>query len=358
MPEQPPIKPLSYRDAGVDIDAGDAVVRDIQAAVGRTQTERVIGGLGHFGGFYRIGPAGPGATLVASADGVGTKLMVAIAAGRHAGVGYDIVHHCVNDIIACGATPLFFLDYFGTGKLRPEIATEVIGGIARACAALDMALLGGETAEMPGLYSGEDYDLVGFVIGQVQDSAIIDGATIRADDVVLGLPSNGFHTNGYSLVRAALGLNGRSGAEARALLEAPFDGDRTLADALLAPHRCYRDEVATLTQAGIVRGMAHITGGGLPGNVGRVVPDGLTAVIDPAAWTPPRLFRHVAAAGNIPADEQYRAFNMGIGFVVATRPSDAARAQALVPELIEIGRVRAAPAGAARVTLAHPDTVS
>ena len=196
---------LSYRDAGVDIEAGDAVVASIRSAVARTETERVLGGLGHFGGMYRIGPAGPGATLVASADGVGTKLMVALAAEQHDGVGFDIVHHCVNDILACGASPLFFLDYFGTGRLRPDIATTVVVSIARACEQLGVALLGGETAEMPGLYSGNDYDLVGFVVGLVEESRLVTGAGIEAGDVVLGLPSNGFHTNGYSLVRAASG---------------------------------------------------------------------------------------------------------------------------------------------------------
>jgi phosphoribosylformylglycinamidine cyclo-ligase len=356
-----PNKPLSYRDAGVDIDAGDAVVAGIRAAVARTQGERVLGGLGHFGGFYRIGPAGPGATLVASADGVGTKLMVAIAAGQHAGVGFDIVHHCVNDILACGAMPLFFLDYFGTGRLRPEIATTVVTGIAQACEALGIALLGGETAEMPGLYSGNDYDLVGFVIGLVEQSQLIDGSTIRADDVLLGLPSNGFHTNGYSLVRAALGLNGVSDDDARQRLAqpAPLGGDvevasqRTLAEALLVPHRCYRDEVMTLTQAGIAQGMAHITGGGLPGNVGRIIPDGLTAAIDAGAWQTPELFRFVAEAGRIAPDECFRAFNMGIGYVVVVRPSDVQSARQLVPELRQIGRVRPA-AGDARAVVTEP----
>jgi phosphoribosylformylglycinamidine cyclo-ligase len=360
-----PAKPLSYRDAGVDIDAGDAVVAGIRAAATRTHSARVLGGLGHFGGFYRIGPAGPGATLVASADGVGTKLMVAIAAGQHAGVGFDIVHHCVNDILACGATPLFFLDYFGTGRLRPEIATTVVTGIAQACAALGIALLGGETAEMPGLYSGNDYDLVGFVIGQVEQSELIDGSTIRADDVLLGLPSSGFHTNGYSLVRAALGLNGVSDDAARQRLAqpAPFDVNvgidtqpqphRTLAEALLVPHRCYRDEVMTLTHARIAQGMAHITGGGLPGNIARIIPDGLTAEIDASAWQTPELFRFVAESGRIATDECFRAFNMGIGYVVVVRPNAVETARQLVPELRRIGRVRPA-AGDARAVVTEP----
>jgi phosphoribosylformylglycinamidine cyclo-ligase len=348
-------KPLSYRDAGVDIDAGDAVVAGIRAAVARTHSDRVLGGLGHFGGFYRIGPAGPGATLVASADGVGTKLMVAIAAEQHAGVGFDIVHHCVNDILACGAAPLFFLDYFGTGRLRPDIATTVVTSIARACAALDVALLGGETAEMPGLYTGHDYDLVGFVIGLVEQAGLIDGSSIQADDVLLGLPSDGFHTNGYSLVRAALGLNDSSNGNVRRRLAQPasFNPQRTLAEALLTPHRCYRDEVMTLTGAGIVQGMAHITGGGLPGNVGRVIPDGLTAEIDATSWTPPELFRFVAAAGQIPPAECFRAFNMGIGYVVVVRPSAVEAARQLVPDLRQIGRVRPAD-GNARAVVTEP----
>ena len=355
MPESQPSQRLSYRAAGVDIDAGDAVVSNIRAAVARTRGERVVGGLGHFGGFYRIGPAGPGATLVASADGVGTKLLVAIAAGRHEGVGYDIVHHCVNDILACGAAPLFFLDYYGTGKLRPEVATTVVTGIARACEALDIALLGGETAEMPGLYSGNDYDLVGFVVGLVDQSGLIDGTTIQRDDVLLGLPSTGFHTNGYSLVRAALGLNGISGDDARRKLAEPdpFDARQTLAEALLAPHRCYRDEVMSLTRANVVRGMAHITGGGLPGNVGRIIPEGLVAEINPATWETPQLFRYVAKIGDIPSRECFRAFNMGIGYVVIVHPGDVVHARQLVPELREIGYVRPGT-GVVRAVVTEP----
>lgn len=333
---------LSYRTAGVDIDAADAVVSGIRHLAARTHSDRVPRGLGHFGGFYRIGPTGAGATLVASIDGVGTKLKVATLAGIHAGIGADIVNHCVNDIAACGATPLLFLDYFGTGRLNPETAIDVIGGIARACEAAGVALVGGETAEMPGVYSGEDYDLVGTIVGIVEESAIVDGSSVQIGDALVGIPSNGFHTNGYSLIRAALGLNESDAARERLTSAAPFDPSRTLADVLLEPHRSYLPIVRQLVADLRLRGMAHITGGGLPGNVSRIVPDGTTARIDTSRWQVPEVFSFVAEAGNVSVTECFRAFNMGIGYVVVCSPEDVSAVMAFAPDAVVIGEIIAA----------------
>ena len=331
---------LSYRAAGVDIDAGDLMVRAIAPAVARTHSARVLRGLGHFGGFFRVGPAGPNATLVASIDGVGTKLMVAQLAGKHAGIGADIVHHCVNDILACGATPLFFLDYFATGRLDADIGTQVVEGIARACEAHDIALLGGETAEMPGLYTGNDYDLAGVIVGIVDAERIVDGARIGPGDVILGLPSSGFHTNGYSLIRAALGLNSNDERVRERLRSGlPFNPSESVEDALLRPHRCYLPQLRELLDGDELRGMAHITGGGIPGNLGRVIPDGLTARIDLTSWTPPTLFEWILERGHIAEDEAFRVFNMGIGFVLVCARDDVAAVLRAAPEGLIIGEV-------------------
>ncbi len=332
---------LSYQKAGVDIDAGDAVVRAIGSSVAATHGPQVLRGLGHFGGFFRIGETGQGATLVASADGVGTKLKVAVLAGIHDHIGADIVNHCCNDILACGARPLFFLDYFATGKLDPMVAATVIGSIANACRDAGVALLGGETAEMPGIYADGDYDLAGFIVGMVDQDAIIDGSGIRAGDILLGLKSDGFHTNGYSLVRAALGLNEDENlAASRLHAEVSYQPGRTLAEELLQPHRSYVTDMLGGLETGVVKGMAHITGGGLPGNVSRVIPEGLVAEIDATAWTPPPIFEHVVERGNIAPAEAYRVFNMGIGFVVIASPEDVATLKQAVPGLMEIGSVR------------------
>ncbi len=332
---------LSYQNAGVDIDAGDAVVRAIGSSVAATHGPQVLRGLGHFGGFFRIGETGSGATLVASADGVGTKLKVAVLAGKHEHIGADIVNHCCNDILACGAKPLFFLDYFATGKLDPLVAATVIGSIANACKSAGVALLGGETAEMPGIYLEGDYDLAGFIVGMVDQEAIIDGSEITAGDVLLGLESDGFHTNGYSLIRAALGLNEDSDvAQSRLQSNVGYKPGRTLADELLQPHRSYVSAVQGGLEAGVIKGMAHITGGGLPGNVSRVIPEGLVAEIDATSWTPPPIFDYVVERGHIDLAEAYRVFNMGVGFVIITAPDDVATLKQLIPGLKEIGSVR------------------
>lgn len=347
-------RPISYRDAGVDIDAGDAVVAGLRRLSAGREHPNVIGGLGHFGGLYRIGAQPAGATLVSSIDGVGTKLKVATIAGKLETIGADLVNHCVNDIIACGAEPLFFLDYYGTGRLQAESALAVLGGIVGACDDLGIALVGGETAEMPGLYHGEDFDLVGTIVGIVDEARIVDGRDVAEGDVLLGLPSDGFHTNGFSLVRAALGIADDAASRERLDAPAPFDANTTLADALLRTHRPYLDEVRSLLSGGVVKAMAHVTGGGLPGNVARVIPEGLMAEIDADAWDPLPIFEYVAETGRIPADECFRAFNMGIGYVVVVRPADVAHALALAPGAIEIGRVRAGDGGC-RVRHRRPD---
>lgn len=346
---------LDYRSAGVDIDAGDALVHAIRDSVAATHGPEVLRGLGHFGGFFRIGETGRGTTLVASADGVGTKLKVAVLADMHDHIGEDIVNHCINDILACGARPLFFLDYFATGKLDPRVASTVVKSIARACKASGVALLGGETAEMPGIYSGDDYDLAGFIVGIVDEEAIVDGSRIAEGDVVVGLPSDGFHTNGYSLARAALGLIGDTGNE-RDRLRSTVEGlpGRTLGDLLLQPHRSYLNEVMPAIEADIVHGMAHITGGGLPGNVSRIVPDGLAIEIDTGAWSPPEIFGYVIERGHIEVAEAYKVFNMGVGFVLVTSPGQADELLKLMPDAFQIGRVVPGQ-GSDRVTLTGID---
>jgi phosphoribosylformylglycinamidine cyclo-ligase len=344
---------LSYEDAGVSIDAGDAVVAGIRTLTQGKRHPNVLGGLGHFGGFYRLGAPGSETTLVASIDGVGTKLMIASLAGKLDTIGADLVNHCVNDILACGASPLFFLDYYGTGKLNPDAALRVIGGMVRACEDNGIALLGGETAEMPGLYDGDDFDLVGAIIGSVQESQIIDGSAIKNGDLLVGLPSDGFHTNGYSLVRAALGITDSDASRRRLAEPAPFDPSRSVADVLLQPHRSYRSVVQRVLAAQAVQGMAHITGGGLPGNVQRIVPDGMTAEIDPGAWTVPPVFDYVAEVGHIGLAECMRAFNMGIGFVLVCRPEHVETVRDIAPDLMVIGQIVAGSGG--KVALAGID---
>ena len=343
--------PLDYRSAGVDIDAGDALVRAIKDSVSSTHGPEVLRGLGHFGGFFRIGETGPGATLVASADGVGTKLKVAVLADYHEHIGEDIVNHCINDILACGARPLFFLDYFATGKLDAGVAATVVSSMAAACKTAGVALLGGETAEMPGVYADGDYDLAGFIVGMVDESGLLDGSQIRAGDVLLGLPSDGFHTNGYSLIRAALGLNGDSGlARDRLGSEVGYEPGLTLDRALLQPHRSYVNEIQQILPVGAVKGMAHITGGGLPGNVSRIIPERLVAEIDTKTWTVPQVFEYVLERGNIAIAEAFRVFNMGIGFVIVIDPDVAGKVADIVPDAVHIGQVTSAR-GAARVEL-------
>ncbi|MFB3855414.1 MAG: phosphoribosylformylglycinamidine cyclo-ligase [Vicinamibacterales bacterium] len=312
---------MDYKSSGVNIDAGNEAVRRIKGLARSTFTSGVLSEIGSFGGLFRLEPgqyADP--VLVASADGVGTKLKVAFMAGRHDTVGEDLVNHCVNDILVQGARPLFFMDYLATGRLSPEVAEQVVAGIARGCRTNGCALLGGETAEMPGFYAEGEYDLAGFIVGVVERNRVIDGSTLQPGDVLIGLPSNGLHTNGYSLARRiafeTLGLRVDSYVDAIG---------ETIGEALLRVHISYLSAIAPLLEKpGLVRALAHITGGGITDNLPRVMPEGTAAVIRCDAWAVPPIFRFLAEAGQIPIDDLYRTFNMGIGLIVATNAASAA----------------------------------
>ncbi|TCZ64349.1 phosphoribosylformylglycinamidine cyclo-ligase [Roseicella aquatilis] len=331
---------LTYRAAGVDIEAGDALVEAIKPLAKSTHRSGTMGGLGGFGALFDLKAAGfTDPVLVSSTDGVGTKLRVAIDAGRHATVGIDLVAMCVNDLVVQGAEPLFFLDYFATGKLQLAQARDVIAGIAEGCRQAGCALVGGETAEMPGMYAAEDYDLAGFAVGAAERGALLP-REVGPGDVLLGLGSAGVHSNGFSLVRrvvAAAGLTLDS--------PAPFAEDRTLGEALLAPTRIYVKSLLGLHRAGLLKAAAHITGGGLPGNLPRVLPQGVTAVVDGGAWPVPPVFAWLARAGNVAAEEMLRVFNCGIGMVVVVAAAEAERAMAQLAATGEsvhrIGRIEA-----------------
>ena len=286
--------------------------------------------MGFFGGLFEFkGYQQP--VLVSSVDGVGTKLKLALALGKHDTVGIDIVNHCVNDILTCGAEPLFFLDYIAASKLQPEQVGDVAKGLALACREVGCALIGGETAEMPGLYTGEDYDLVGFIIGVVEKTRIIQGKKIAAGDIIMGLPSSGLHTNGYSLVRKIFG-------ETKSALNTPYpELGRTLGEVLMEPHRSYYNQLKPLLP--LIKGLAHITGGGLIGNVPRVLPDGLTARFDSQAWSVPPIFNLIQERGNVDRDEMYQVFNMGIGMVVICSPDNVDHFTRALPEARVIGDV-------------------
>ena len=307
---------LSYRDAGVDIDAGDALVDRIKPLAQKTLREGVLGGIGGFGALFEVPRRYREPVLVSGTDGVGTKLKLAFQLNRHDTVGQDLVAMSVNDILVQGAEPLFFLDYFACGKLDVATAASVVGGIARGCELAGCALIGGETAEMPGMYPDGEYDLAGFAVGVVEKSRIIDGSTIAAGDVVLGLASSGAHSNGYSLVRKII-------ERARPDLDAPFDGIRTLADVVMEPTRIYVKSLLALMNTLPVKGMAHITGGGLLENVPRVLPKNTVAALEKDAWQRPRLFDWLQAEGQVDATEMHRVFNCGIGMVVIVAAADA-----------------------------------
>jgi phosphoribosylformylglycinamidine cyclo-ligase len=321
MPSAAPEVPLSYRDAGVDIDAGDALVERIKPFARRTMRPEVLAGIGGFGGLVEIGKRFDEPVLVAGTDGVGTKLKLAFALGRHDTVGIDLVAMSVNDVLVQGAEPLFFLDYFATGRLDVDVAATVVQGIAAGCEQAGCALIGGETAEMPGMYVDGEYDLAGFAVGVVEKRRIIDGRAIAAGDVLIGLASSGPHSNGFSLIRRIVDVSGAD-------LRAPFDGDdpRTLGDALLAPTRIYVKPVLALLAALPVKGMAHITGGGLVENVPRMLGDGLQARLEADRWPRPAIFRFLQARGRVDEHEMHRVFNCGIGMVLAVAPGDAERA--------------------------------
>ncbi|MHB1565483.1 MAG: phosphoribosylformylglycinamidine cyclo-ligase [Acidiferrobacter sp.] len=302
-----PPTPLTYRESGVDIDAGDALVEAIKPIAGRTLRPEVLAGLGGFGGLFQLGHYRQ-PVLVSGTDGVGTKLLLAIALDRHDDIGIDLVAMCANDVVVQGAEPLFFLDYFASGRLDVAKARRIIAGIGRGCELAGAALIGGETAEMPGMYGAADYDLAGFCVGVVERDQLIDGQRVEAGDRLIGLRSSGPHANGFSLIRSII-------KQQNADLSQAFD-NATLADRLMAPTRIYVRTLLALCQDVDVRAMAHITGGGLPGNVPRVLPAGLQATIDERSWEWPPIFRWLQNAGAVRDDEMYRTFNCGIGMIV------------------------------------------
>ena len=324
------MKNETYAAAGVNIDVAAKAKELIGKHARSTLRPEVLSGVGFFGGLFEFkGYQQP--VLVSSVDGVGTKLKLASALAKHNTIGIDIVNHCVNDILTCGAEPLFFLDYIAMGKLVPEQVEAIAQGLASACREVGCVLIGGETAEMPGLYAGEDYDLVGFVIGVVEKERIIMGKTIVVGDTIVGLPSSGLHTNGYSLVRKIFG-------ETKSALDAYYpELGRTLGDELLEPHRCYYHQLKPLLP--LIKGMAHITGGGLIGNVPRILPQGMAAQFRSRSWAIPPIFQLIQQRGNISRSEMYRVFNMGIGMVVICSPNDVDQLTKALPEAKIIGEV-------------------
>jgi phosphoribosylformylglycinamidine cyclo-ligase len=334
--------PVTYRDAGVDIDAGDELVERIKPRVKRSMRPEVLGGIGGFGALVEV-PLDRyrKPVLVSGTDGVGTKLRVAIDTQRHDGVGIDLVAMCVNDVIVQGAEPLFFLDYYASGKLDVGVGERVIAGIVEGCVQAGCALVGGETAEMPGMYHGADYDLAGFCVGIVEKDAIIDGSKTRAGDVVLGLPSSGPHSNGFSLIRKILQL-------ANADLEADLQGV-SLIDRLMAPTRIYVKPLLKLMHEVSLHGLSHITGGGLVDNIPRVLPEGLEVVLERKAWPREAIFEWLQQQGKVADAEMYRVFNCGIGMTVQVSAGDAQRAigilRAAGQEALVIGEVRSGTRG-------------
>jgi len=334
--------PITYRDAGVDIDAGDELVERIKPRVRRSMRPEVLGGIGGFGALVEV-PLDRyrKPVLVSGTDGVGTKLRLAIDTRRHDGVGIDLVAMCVNDVIVQGAEPLFFLDYFASGKLDVDVGERVVAGIIEGCVQAGCALVGGETAEMPGMYHGADYDLAGFCVGVVEKDAIIDGSRTRAGDLVLGLPSSGPHSNGFSLIRKILQV-------AAADLEADVNGVR-LIDRLMAPTRIYVKPLLQLIREVTVHGMSHITGGGLVDNIPRVLPDGLEVVLNRGSWRREAVFDWLQREGKVADAEMYRVFNCGIGMTVQVSATDAGRAISVLSaagqEALIIGEVRAGTRG-------------
>lgn len=329
---------MRYRDAGVDIDAASRAKARIKQLARQTFNARVLKEVGAFGGFFALARLPRDAVLVASVDGVGTKLKIAFALNHHSTVGADLVNHCINDIGVHGAAPLFFLDYLATGKLRPDVVAEVVSGLARACRAAGCALIGGETAEMPGFYPPDEYDLAGCIVGWVRRRRIIDGSRIRPGDIILGLPSLGLHTNGYSLARKVLleekGLK---------LTEHVPELGRTLGDELLAPHRSYGPAIQPLLAQGKLKGLVHITGGGLTDNTPRILPAGCQAEIRLGAWPVLPIFELIARHGHVPREDMLRTFNMGLGLLVVVAQRELTRVSAVLKKQREkfwiVGRI-------------------
>ena len=337
---------MEYKQSGVDIDAGNEVVRRIRTLARGTFTPGVLSDIGSFGGLFAMSAAGlQDPVLVASADGVGTKLRVAFMTQTHRTIGRDLVNHCVNDILVQGAQPLFFFDYLATGRLDPDVAVQIVEGLAAACHENGCALLGGETAEMPGFYADGEYDVAGFIVGAVARDRLIDGRSIGAGDVLVGLPSSGLHTNGYSLARRIAFEVARLRADSMV----PELGGR-IGDILLTPHRSYLPVIRPLLPSGLIKGMAHITGGGITDNLPRILREGIHARIDRSCWSVPPVFRWLQKTGQVPDTDMLRTFNMGIGMIVAC---DAGREDELCgalaaagePDAVAIGDVRAGGEG-------------
>ena len=330
--------PDAYARAGVNLDARREFVEQLKKITKSRGNANVIGGVGGFGALYRLaGYRDP--VLASSVDGVGTKIRIAEIMGRYGTVGQDLVNHCVNDILTTGAEPLFFLDYIGSSLLPDEIKLDVVRGLKVACDAHECELLGGETADMPDVYTTGDFDLVGFIVGVVERDAVIDGSKIREGDVLLGLPVTGLHTNGYSLVRRIFGIGvGGDRAADRAALETWYkELGSTLGDALLAVHRSYYHDLRPVL--GRLRGIAHITGGGLIDNVPRILPDGLAATFDRHAWSVPAIFSLIQERGSVSDDDMYRTFNMGVGIVLAVAPDEAGAVASQIADSVRVGRV-------------------
>ncbi len=350
--------PLTYKDAGVDIDAGDALVEHIKPLARSTDRRGVMGGLGGFGGLFDLRAAGfKDPILVSGTDGVGTKLKVAIEAGIADTVGIDLVAMCVNDIVVQGAEPLFFLDYYATGRLDVDMGRRVVAGIAEGCRRAGCALVGGETAEMPGMYAAGDYDLAGFAVGAAERDGLLPRPDIAPGDVVLGLASSGPHSNGYSLVRRIVERSGL-GYDA----PAPFAKGPSLGAALLEPTRIYvKPLLAAIRATAAIKGLAHITGGGLPGNVPRCLADGLRARLDARRWSAPAVFGWLREVGQVPTDDMLRTFNCGLGMVVVVAPSEAAAvAKALTDageSVCDVGAIESAPGGEADCVVDHAESL-
>ncbi|MCP5160250.1 MAG: phosphoribosylformylglycinamidine cyclo-ligase [Hahellaceae bacterium] len=313
---------ISYKDAGVDIDAGNALVERIKGVAARTRRREVLTGLGGFGALFELPEGYKQPVLVSGTDGVGTKLRLAMDLGKHDTIGIDLVAMCVNDLVVGGAEPLFFLDYYATGKLNVDVATNVVDGIGKGCEMAGCSLVGGETAEMPGMYEGEDYDLAGFCVGIVEKSEIIDGSKVTVGDTIIALPSSGPHSNGYSLIRKILEVSG-------ARLDEIVDG-KSLGDALMEPTRIYVKPLLELIRNSEVRALAHITGGGLLENIPRVLPDDAKAVINLNSWTMPGVFQWLQEKGNVQTREMYRTLNCGVGMVICVPADKAEDALALL----------------------------
>ncbi|MBN1212601.1 MAG: phosphoribosylformylglycinamidine cyclo-ligase [candidate division Zixibacteria bacterium] len=319
MPKDKSTKKLSYAEAGVDIKAGDEAVERIKSLARKTFSKNVLSEIGSFGGFFKPDlEAYKEPVIISSADGVGTKLKLAFMTGRHNTVGEDLVNHCINDILVHGSRPLFFMDYIATGKLKPQIIADIVEGLSRGCEKAGIALLGGETAEMPDFYKPGEYDLAGFIIGLVDQKKVINGTAIKEGDICLGLTSNGLHTNGYSLARkAAFEVAGHKPND---FIK---DLNQTVAEALMLVHRCYAPIVHPLLDKYEIHGMAHITGGGITGNLRRIIPDGLSAEIDKGSWPVPPVFTWLEKAGNLDPEDMFNTFNMGIGYIIVVDSQDA-----------------------------------